>query len=137
MTARQHLQVKLRVELGPADVQQGTCVLATAAATPGELAVKAKHKVSRGRPCVQHFCVHLVRVQQPGVLILGMICAWDLSMTCSLLESLWQAEDAGHSARCHVVGPFSACMAGAGPACNMPNQPNCRHACRVRCADHT
>ena len=50
---RRHLQVKLRVELGPADVQQGTCVLATAAATPGALAVKAQRKVSRGRPCVQ------------------------------------------------------------------------------------
>ena len=40
------LQVKLRVEIGPADVQQGTCVLATAAAVPGELASKVKYKVS-------------------------------------------------------------------------------------------
>lgn len=38
-------RVKLRVELGPQDLAAGTCVLATAAAKPGDLATKVQHKV--------------------------------------------------------------------------------------------
>ena len=35
-------KVKLRVELGPADVEAGSCVLATAAPKAGDLAAKVK-----------------------------------------------------------------------------------------------
>ena len=44
-------RVKLRVELGPHDMAAGTCVLATAADKPGDLATKVKHKARAAAVC--------------------------------------------------------------------------------------